>query len=57
MKGGRESVFYQDDCLTPIRRQAIIWVNDDLDYWRIYASIGLHELNSSKDLKIRRRIR
>ena len=29
----------------PIRRQAIIWTNDGLDWWRIYASLHLNELN------------
>ena len=27
------------------RRQAIIWTNDGLGYWLIYASLGLNELN------------
>ena len=31
--------------LVQTRRQAIIWTNDDLDYWRIYASLGFNELN------------
>ena len=30
--------------LVPNRRQAIIWTNDSLFYWRIYASLGLNEL-------------
>ena len=25
-------------------RQAIIWTNDGLVYWRIYASLGFNEL-------------
>ena len=25
-------------------RQTIIWTNDGLVYWRIYASLGLNEL-------------
>ena len=29
--------------LVPTRRQAIIWTNDVLAYWRIYASLGLNE--------------
>ena len=33
-----------DNGLAPNRRQAIIWTNDDLGYWRIYASLGLNEL-------------
>ena len=33
-----------DDGLTPTRRQAIIWTNDGLVYWRIYAPLGLNEL-------------
>ena len=32
-----------DNGLAPNRRQAIIWINDDLVYWRIYASLGLNE--------------
>ena len=28
----------------PNRRQAIIWTNDDLIYWHIYASLGFEEL-------------
>ena len=31
--------------LVPNRWQAIIWTNDGLVYWRIYASLGLNELN------------
>ena len=34
-----------DNGLAPNRRQAIIWTNDGLDQWRIYALISLHELN------------
>ena len=30
--------------LVPVRRQAIIWTNDGLVHWRIYASLGLNEL-------------
>ena len=30
--------------LAPVRRQAIIWTNDGLVYWRIYSSLGLNEL-------------
>ena len=30
--------------LAPTRRQAIIWTNDGLVYWRIYAPLGLNEL-------------
>ena len=29
--------------LSPVRRQAIIWTNDGLGWWRIYASPGLNE--------------
>ena len=28
-----------------VRRQPIIWTNDGLVYWRIYASLGLNELS------------
>ena len=31
-------------CLSLTRRQAIIWLNDALVYWRMYASLGLNEL-------------
>ena len=34
-----------DNGLAPNRRQAIIWTNDGLDYWCIYASLGLNELS------------
>ena len=30
----------------PVRHQAIIWTNDGLHYWRIYASLDLNELNT-----------
>ena len=33
-----------DNGLAPDRRQAIIWTNDGLCQWRIYASLGLNEL-------------
>ena len=33
-----------DNGLAPIIRQAIIWTNDGIVYWRIYASLGLNEL-------------
>ena len=32
-----------DNGLVPNRRQAIIWTNDGLVYWRICVSIGLSE--------------
>ena len=31
--------------LVPARRQATIWINDGLVSWRIYASLGLNEIN------------
>ena len=34
-----------DNGFAPIWRQAIIWTNDGQVYWRIYASLGLGELN------------
>ena len=34
-----------DNGLAPIRRQAIIWTKWCLFYWRIYASLGVNELN------------
>ena len=33
-----------DNGLVPNRRQAIIWTNDGLGWWRIYASFNLNEL-------------
>ena len=33
----------KDNCLVPIRWQAIIWASDGLVYWRICASLGLNE--------------
>ena len=35
---------YLDNGLTPNRRQAIIWNNDCLAWWCIYASLGLDRL-------------
>ena len=32
-----------DNGLAPVRLQAIIWTNDGLVYWRIYAFLGLNE--------------
>ena len=34
-----------DNGLAPNRRQATIWTNDVLGYWRIYALLGLNELS------------
>ena len=34
-----------DNGLTPSRRQAVIWTNDGSLYRRMYASLGLNELN------------
>ena len=33
-----------DNGVAPTRRQAIIWTNDALVYWRIYLSLSLNEL-------------
>ena len=33
-----------DNGLAPARREAIIWSNVGMLYWRIYASLGLNEL-------------
>ena len=38
------SIISSDNSLVPNRWQAIIWTNDGLSYWRIYASLGLNEL-------------
>ena len=35
-----------DNGLAPVRRQAIIWTNDGLDYWHKYASLGLNVLTN-----------
>ena len=41
--------FSSDNGLRSIRRQAIvIWTNDDLVCWRIYASLGLHGFETDK---------
>ena len=34
-----------DDGLSPARRQPNIWTNDGIGWWRIFASLGLNELN------------
>ena len=34
----------------PVRRQAIIWINDSLVHWHIYASLGLSELNPTSSV-------
>ena len=36
------SSIVSDNGMAPIRRQSIIWNNDGLIYWRLYASLGLH---------------
>ena len=36
--------FGSDCSLAQIRRQTIIWINDGLGYWHIYASLGLDEI-------------
>ena len=33
--------------LAPNRRQAVIWTSYGLVYWRIYAPLGLNELNNA----------
>ena len=38
------SSIVSDNGLAPTRRQSIIWTNDGLVYWRIYASLGLNDL-------------
>ena len=38
------SSIWSDNGMAPVRRQAIIWNNDGLAYWRIDASSGLNEL-------------
>ena len=39
------SIISSDNGLDLIRWQAIIWTNNGLVYWCIYASLGLNELN------------
>ena len=36
-----------DNGLVSIKQQAIIWTNDGIVYWRIYASLDLNELTHS----------
>ena len=38
------SIIVSDNDLASIKQQAIIWTNDGLFYWGIYASLGLNEL-------------
>ena len=38
-----------DNGLAPNRRQAIIWTNGGLVYWRIYASLVLNVLITNDD--------
>ena len=38
--------------LAPTRRQAIIWTNDGLVWWCIYASLGLNELSSQTNVSL-----
>ena len=33
-----------DNGLAPVNQQAIIWIDDGLVHWRIYASLTLNEL-------------
>ena len=42
-----------DNDLAPTRRQAIIWTNGGLFYWRIYASLGLNGLKDHKEFALR----
>ena len=35
----------------PNRRPAIIWTNNDLDYWRRYASLDVNDLKQSTTIK------
>ena len=41
-----ETSIDSDNGLAPNRLQAIIWTNDVLGYWQIYASGGFDELNA-----------
>ena len=48
MSNEQVSSIGSDDGLAPVRRQAIIWTNDGLVYWRVYASLGLNELKTTE---------
>ena len=41
---GSANRYTPNNGLAPARRQGIIWTNDGLVYWRIYASLGHSEL-------------
>ena len=41
-QNGRRFVIGSDNGLAPDRLNAIIWTNDDLVFWRIYASLSLN---------------
>ena len=43
-----------DNGLTPKRRQAIIWTNGSLVYWRVYVSLGLDDLKTNPPTMLRR---
>ena len=43
------AVIGSDNALAPYRRQAIIWTNDGLVYWCIYASLNLNELRPEQN--------
>ena len=40
-----------DNGLTPIRRPTIIWTNDSLICWSLYASLGLNKLRTTSNWK------
>ena len=44
------SIIGSDNGMAPTRRQAIIWTNDGLGCWRIYASLSLSELREADTL-------
>ena len=48
----KTSRFGPDNGLAPKRRQAIIWTNDGLVFWRMYESLGLCELRYPKEYLI-----
>ena len=41
-----------DNGFVPVRQQAIIWTNDGLVYWCIYASLGLNELSNAEEYQL-----
>ena len=49
---GQYALIGSDNGLAPNRRQAIIWTNDGIVYWRIYASPGHNELTEDGEIRL-----